>query len=138
MAFLNYFFFYTYIGLIVLAGIWGAFGLPRLDFSYLFSLDLSSLPEYTQINLLSQYRFLRALELGYGLFALCFLKEIFSVKKFNLLFLAIMGFGILARVASWLEEGTPSDLSIFFLSYEAVGWGFILVYSIQKGLYHVG
>ena len=137
MAFLNYFFFYTYIGLVVLAGIWGAFAFPHLDFSYLFSLDLDTLPEYTRVNLLSQYRFLRALELGYGLFALCFLKEIFSIRKFNLLFLAIMGFGILARIISWFVEGTPSGIFVFFLSYEALGWGIILLYSIKKGLFHV-
>lgn len=137
MAFLNYFFFYTYIGLVVLAGIWGAFGFPQLDFRYLFSLDLDTLPEDAQINLLSQYRFLRALELGYGLFALCFLKEIFSIRKFNLLFLSIMGLGILARIVSWLMEGPPGGLFIFFLSYEVLGWGTILLYSIKKGLYHV-
>ena len=137
MAFLNYFFFYTYIGLVVLAGIWGAFGFPHLDFRHLFSLELDTLSDYTQINMLSQYRFLRALELGYGLFALCFLKEIFSVRKFNLLFLSIMGLGILARIVSWLVEGAPSGLFIFFLSYEALGWGIILFYSFKKGLYHV-
>ncbi|HLW21216.1 MAG TPA: DUF4345 family protein [Cyclobacteriaceae bacterium] len=137
MAFLNYFFFYTYIGLVLLAGFWGAFLAPHLDFGYLFALDLHSLEEQAKVNLLSQYRFLRALELGYGLFAIVFLKEIFSVKRFNLLFLSIMGLGILARIASWFVDGTPSGLFIFFLSYEALGWCIILLYCTKKGLYHV-
>jgi len=137
VAFLNYFFFYTYIGLVLLAGFWGAFLAPHLDFGYLFALDLHSLEEQAKVNLLSQYRFLRALELGYGLFAIVFLKEIFSVKRFNLLFLSIMGLGILARIVSWFVDGTPSGLFIFFLSYETLGWCIILLYGTKKGLYHV-
>ena len=138
MAFLNYFFFYTYIGLVLLAGFWGAFVYPYLEFEYLLEVDLQTLEEGAKVNLLSQYRFLRALELGYGLFAIVFLKEIFSIRKFNLLFLTIMGGGILARVVSWLVEGTPNGWTIFFLFYEAVGWGIIAVYSSQKGLYDAG
>lgn len=136
MAFLNYFFFYTYIGLVLLAGFWGAFVAPQLDFEYLFALDLHSLEEQARTNMLSQYRFLRALELGYGLFAIVFLKEIFSVQKFNLLFLVVMACGIMARVFSGWQEGTPNGWTIFFLFYEATGWLLIAVYSTQKGIYH--
>ena len=132
MRFLSYFFFYTYIGLVVLAGLWGAFLFPALDFSILFQLDLNDLNDYERINLLSQYRFLRALELGFGLFALLFTKEIFFDKKFNRLFLCIMGLGILARVASWVMDGNPSYLTKFFLIYEAVGWWLILIYTHKK------
>ncbi|MEX2592903.1 MAG: DUF4345 family protein [Anditalea sp.] len=137
MKFLNYTFFYTYVGLVVLAGFWGAFIYPYLDFIYLFNLDVNSLPEYAKVNLLSQYRFLRALELGYGLFSLYFLKEIFSKLKYNKVFLTIMGLGILSRVVSWIIDGAPSHLFMFFLSYEAVGWAFIFVYSRKIGIYHV-
>lgn len=138
MAFLNYFFFYTYIGLVLLAGFWGAFIYPYLDFEYLLAVDLQTMEEAAKINLLSQYRFLRALEFGYGLFAIVFLKEIFSVRKFNLLFLLIMGCGILARAVSWWTDGTPNGWAIFFLSYEAIGWVIIAWYSKRKGLYHAG
>lgn len=137
MKFLNYTFFYTYVGLVILAGLWGAFIYPSLDFNLLFDMDLNHLPEYTQVNLLSQYRFLRAIELGFGLFAIYFLDEIFGRKKFNRLFLIIMASGILARIASWIFDGTPSGLTLFFLFYEAVGWAIIFIYSRNLRIYHV-
>src|SRR5690606_19110609 len=138
MKFLNYTFFYTYIGLILLAGFWGAFLYPNLDFYYLFEMEVNVLPEYSKINMLSQYRFLRALELGYGLFAVFFFKEIFSLKKYNNLFLSIMGLGILSRGISWIIDGMPSKLFLFFLAYEAVGWVVIFVYSRKIGIHYVG
>lgn len=128
----RYFFFYTYIGLVVLAGIWGAFIYPSWDFEMMFDLNLSQLKDFERINLLSQYRFLRALELGFGIFALVFIKDIFSDFKFNRLFLTIMGLGILARVFSWVFDGTPSYLTMFFMFYEAIGWIIIFTYSLSK------
>lgn len=129
---LSYFFFFTYIGLVVLAGFWGAFVYPSFEFEFMFGIDVSQLQDFERINLLSQYRFLRALELGFGLFALVFIKEIFSEHKFNRLFLTIMGLGIIARVFSWVFDGTPSYLTMFFLFYEAIGWVVIFTYSKSK------
>ncbi|MEK6478527.1 DUF4345 family protein [Catalinimonas sp. 4WD22] len=132
MKFISYFFFYTYIGLVCLAGIWGAFFNAHLDFSLLMGLDISSLSEDVRNNLLSQYRFLRALEFGFGLFALLFTKEIFTQKKFNSLFLIIMASGILARVASLVYEGSPNWMMYFFMVYEIIGFIFIYLYSRQS------
>ena len=134
---LSYFFFYTYVGLVLLAGFWGAFVYPRLDHLWLFDLDPNTLPEHTRINLLSQYRFLRALELGYGLFAILFTKEIFTDKKFNTLFLLIMFSGVLARIVSLIVEGSPSGLFYFFLTYEMVGVAVIYFYSRTTVRQHV-
>ena len=131
MKFISYFFFYTYIGLVCLAGFWGAFFRADLDFLLLMGLDTNTLTEDIRINLLSQYRFLRALELGFGLFAFFFTKEIFTQKKFNTLFLIIMASGILARLASLLYEGSPSGMMYFFLVYEIIGWLFIYLYTRQ-------
>ncbi|WP_373493124.1 DUF4345 family protein [Aquiflexum sp.] len=128
----SYFFFYTYIGLVVLAGFWGAFIYPSLDFELMFGLNLSQLQDFERINLLSQYRFLRALELGFGLFALIFVREVFSDFKFNRLFLTIMGLGILARMFSWIFDGKPSYLTMFFMFYELIGWIVIFTFSIAK------
>jgi hypothetical protein len=132
---LSYFFFYTYVGLILLAGCWGAFGNPRLDHLWLFDLDPNTLPEESRINMLSQYRFLRALELGYGLFAIIFTKEIFSQKKFNTLFLLIMFSGVLARIVSIIAEGSPSLLFYFFLIYEMTG--VVIIYLYTRKTIHV-
>lgn len=137
MKFVSYFFFYTYVGLVCLAGIWGAFFNAHLDFSLLMGLETDNLPEQVRNNLLSQYRFLRALEFGFGLFAFFFTKEIFIQKKFNTLFLIIMASGILARITSLLYEGSPNGMMYFFLIYEITGWLFIYLYTRQTAQSYV-
>jgi hypothetical protein len=126
---ISYFFFYTYIGLVIVAGAWGAFINPTWDFAFLFGFFIEDLYDSERINILSQYRFLRAIELGFGIFSIMFFKEIFSEIKFNRLFLVIMGLGILARTVSWIVDGNPNLLTKFFLFYEALGWILISIYS---------
>jgi len=128
MKFTAYFFFYGYIGLVMLAGFWGAFLGADFDHQLLFNLDTSSLESDTRTNLLSQYRFLRAIEFGYGLFAILFTKEIFSLKKFNRLYLAIMFAGVLARTVSIVDDGSPSALFYLFLIFEFIGVVVIYLY----------
>jgi len=128
MKFTAYFFFYGYIGLVMLAGFWGAFLGADFDHQLLFNLDTGSLDSDTRTNLLSQYRFLRAIEFGYGLFAILFTKEIFSLKKFNRLYLAIMFAGVLARTVSIVDDGSPSALFYFFLIFEFIGVVVIYLY----------
>lgn len=128
MKAIAHFFFFTYVGLVVVAGFWGAFLNPVWDFDFLFSLDVKTLSDFERINLLSQYRFLRGLELGFGIFSLYFFKKIFSEIVLHRLFLTIMGLGILARIFSWLFDGNPGLLTKFFLIYEATGWCFIFGY----------
>ena len=130
MRWLSYFFFYTYIGLVLLAGLWGAFINPYFDFNLLFHLDPYTLTEYSRINTLSQYRFLRALELGFGLFSILFVKKIFVEKTFNILFLIIMGSGVMARLVSWAVDGQPGYLTMFFIIYELLG--VIIIYTYTK------
>lgn len=132
MKTLNYFFFYTYIGLVVLAGFWGAFLGADLDHKLLLNLDTSTLTDTTRANVLTQYRFLRAMELGFGLFSIIFRKEIFTVKKFNMLFLCIMLAGVLARTVSLLADGSPGWIFYFFMVYEGIGVIIIYLYSKNK------
>lgn len=132
MKFTAYFFFYCYIGLVLLAGFWGAFLGADFDHQLLFNLDTSTLEDDTRANLLSQYRFLRAMEFGYGLFAIIFTKEIFSLKKFNRLYLAIMSAGVLARIVSIVDDGSPSALFYFFLIFELIGVVVIYLYFQMK------
>ncbi|WP_372639124.1 DUF4345 family protein [Fodinibius sp.] len=129
MKTLNYFFFYTYIGLVILAGFWGAFLGADLDHQLLLGLDTSVLTDETRANVLTQYRFLRAMELGFGLFAIVFRNEIFTVKKFNALFLVIMLAGVLARIVSLFADGSPSWIFYFFMIYEGIGVVIIYLYS---------
>ena len=132
MSWLSYFFFYTYIGLVLIAGFWGAFIYPYFDFNLLFHIEPSSLADYSRVNILSQYRFLRALELGFGLFSILFMRKIFAEKIYNRLFLTIMGCGVLARIFSWLFDGTPSTLFLFFMGYEFLGLITIFSFTNKK------
>lgn len=129
---LNYFFFYTYIGLVILAGFWGAFLGADLDHRLLLNLDTRTLADTTRANVLSQYRFLRAMELGFGLFAIVFRTEIFTDKKFNTLFLVIMLAGVLARLISLFADGSPHWIFYFFLIYEGTGVIIIYLYSRNR------
>jgi hypothetical protein len=129
---LAYFFFYTYVGLVIVAGFWGAFLNPSWDFRVMFSIDLEELAPDSTINLLSQYRFLRALELGFGLVSIMFVGRIFSDTDYRKLFLLVMGLGILARVFSWGFDGNPNLLTKFFLFYEAIGWVIIWKAGLNK------
>lgn len=127
--------FYSYAGLAVAAGFWGAFGSPRMDFGILFHLPVDSLDHYARVNLVDQYRFLRAIEFGFGLFCLFLVREIFSVPRYNLLFLATMTAGTCARIVSLVRDGTPSDAMCFFLGFELAGILIISVYSYRE-IYH--
>lgn len=132
---LNYFFYYAYAGLVLAAGFWGAFGNPHLDFRILFHFSPDTLDAFARINLLDQYRFLRAMEFGFGLYCFLFTREIFRHRKFNILFLLTMTSGTLARIVSLLWEGKPSLPMCFFLGFEATGILVISIYSFQV-VYH--
>jgi len=129
MRLANYFFYYFYVGLVIVAGFWGAFIDPEFDFRLLFNFDIDTLTDYQRINLLSQYRFLRAIELGFGIFAILFVKSIFSKKEFNRLFIFIMSAGVFSRIVSIVMDGIPSWLMLFFLAFELVGVVVIYFYS---------
>ena len=126
--------FWGYIGLVCVAGFWGAFINPWFDHRWLFHMDVRALPEFERINMLSQYRFLRALELGFGIICVSFMKEIFSQRAFNRLFLFSMGAGILARITSIVFDGMPSRWMWAFLVYEAIAWMLIFLFA-RKGIY---
>jgi hypothetical protein len=129
MKAISYFFFYAYIGTVVFAGFWGAFINPEYDHQLLFHIDVHQLSDSSRINLLSQYRFLRALELGFGIFSLLFVRLIFTVRKYNLLYLIIMALGVLARIFSLIFDGSPDKIFYIFLIFELLGIIFIFRYT---------
>lgn len=137
MRLANYFFYYSYVGLVAVAGFWGAFVHPEFDFRLLFKLETETLPDFQRINLLSQYRFLRAIELGFGLFAILFVKSIFSKKPLNRLFIFIMSTGVMARIISIVADGVPSGLMLLFLAWELAGVVIISIYSRNLTKQHV-
>jgi hypothetical protein len=113
--------FAGYVGLVIVAGAWGAFGPARLDQRWLFDLEVDGMDGTAAASLLSQYRFLRAIELGYGLVAARCWRQIFSDRRFGGPFLLVMGLGVAARVAGLAWDGSPGPLFWFFLVTEAIG-----------------
>ena len=103
----------------------------RLDHRLLLGLDLASLERRTAASVVSQYRFLRAIECGFGLFAFLWRHEIFTQQPFNRLFLATMVLGVVARIISLAVEGRPRPVFYFFLGSEAVGA--ILIFAYTRG-----
>lgn len=120
MRLLSELFFYGYTLLLVAAGAWGMVG-ARLDHRILFGLDIDRLEPTTAASVVTQYRFLRAIEMGFGMFAILFQREIYSEKKFNYLFLLTMVAGVVARLVSLRLDGRPRKIFYFFLLSEAAG-----------------
>lgn len=126
--------FWGYIGLVCVAGFWGAFINPWFDHRWLFHMNVRDLPNYERVNMLSQYRFLRALELGFGVISVAFVKEIFSLPRYTRLFLFGMGAGILARLTSLVFDGKPSGWMWAFMVYEIIAWMLIFLF-MRKHIY---
>jgi hypothetical protein len=113
-------FFFVYVASLIVAGAWGLVG-ARFDMRVLLQLHISDLPHRSAANVLSQYRFLRAIELGFGVFALMHWRRIYSVRSYNRLFLSVMTAGVAARLLSLSLDGMPSWWMFVFLGQEIVG-----------------
>jgi len=111
--------FYGYVLTLIVAGLWGAVFAAR-DIRLISGVETGRLPVDQGAALLSQYRFLRAIELGFGVFALVYRERVFADRSVNLAFLTIMGLGIAARALGFLVEGHPDPFMVFFAAYEAV------------------
>jgi Domain of unknown function (DUF4345) len=125
-------FFVVYVASLIAAGAWGIVG-ARVDMWLLLRLHTNDLPHRTAANLLSQYRFLRAIELGFGVFALTHWRRIYAVRSYNRLFLAVMAAGVAARVLSLGLDGATSWWMYLFLGWELVGVALIFL-ATRSGL----
>ena len=128
MKFLTYALFYGYVLLLIVAGAWGVF-FARVDHQMLFRLDARTLPPATAASLVGQYRFLRAMEFGFGMFSIIYRHEIFTSRAFNRLFLSTMAFGVIASLVSLAFDGRPFPVFYFFLACELAGVILIYIYS---------
>jgi hypothetical protein len=125
--------FYGYALFLVTAGGLAGLFVPEwgpLDFEVyarvVFRLEL---PAEDMASVLNQYRFMKSTEFGFGLFALLFRREIYTVRKFNLFFLGIVFLGAAIRALSIVVDGTPHPAYIFFTCLETTIGVLILVYS---------
>ncbi|MGH2627049.1 MAG: DUF4345 domain-containing protein [Anaerolineales bacterium] len=105
MKALSAIFFYGWVGTLLLLGGAGIFT-AEWELARIFDVDLAGMSR-DDSSLLNQYRFLKAVEFGIGLFCLVFRREIYSVRAFNRLFLAVVFLGAGARALSIALDGWP-------------------------------
>jgi hypothetical protein len=113
-------FFVVYCATLVVAGLWGAL-LAQYDFPLILDLELDEIPDDSEETLLSHYRFLRAVEFCFGLFALVYWRQIFAQRIPNVIFLTTMAAGGAARLLGLAFDGSPSGLVYAVLAWELVG-----------------
>jgi len=112
--------FYGYVVTLVVAGGFGMVAAPA-DVRLLSRLDPNRLGStISTASLLSQYRFLRAVEMGFGISALAFRREIFTEMPLARFFFGTMLAGIVARIVGWVVDGRPYGAHIGFMLYEVV------------------
>jgi hypothetical protein len=83
-------------------------------------LPLEELPPKTAATVLSQHRFLRAMELGFGLFAFHERERIHTDPAINRLFLSAMGTAIGVRGLGLIHDGKPAALPFLSAGYEGI------------------
>lgn len=106
MRFLSALLFAGWVAALVLLGFAGIFT-GRWELQHIFKIDLAGMTREAQGNLLNQYRFLKAIEFGFGVFCVLYRREILKVRLFNRLFLSIVFLGAAARALSVAVDGWP-------------------------------
>ncbi|MEP6999417.1 MAG: DUF4345 family protein [bacterium] len=119
MATLTQWFFWGYVGMLVGIGASGIF-IARWELTNFFKIPLDSLEKSAQATFLSQYRFLKGMELGFGIFAVVFRQQIFTLPAYHQFFLIVLFAGAGARALSMLIDGRPSNFFIVVTVFELV------------------
>ena len=78
---------------------------------------------------LNQYRYMKSMEFGFGLFAVLYRTEIYQSRKLNRYFLGIMLLGAVERGLSILIDGSPDPAYVFFTVIEFLVTAIIFAYS---------
>jgi|ERR1035437_9373676 hypothetical protein len=128
MKWASYIFFFGYAGTCVIAGVAGAVAAP-LDIQIISGMHTQTLGVSSAVDLLSQYRFLRAIEAGFGLLVITQWRRIYAEQFANRVFLVAMAGGIGARLLGLVVDGVPSWFLRSFLISEIVGIVIIFLYT---------
>ncbi|MES2940666.1 MAG: DUF4345 domain-containing protein [Pseudomonadota bacterium] len=117
MGMLARLFFWGYA--LMLVGI-GASGMlvAGWELPAIFGVGVDAMGEPQRATLLNQYRFLKALELAFGVFCLAYRREIFLQPRDLRVFLFGLSAGVAARLGSWIFDGTPRPVFIAFAVLE--------------------
>jgi hypothetical protein len=101
--------FFGYAVTLVLAGAEGALA---AQFGF---------PDDADADVVSNYRFLRALELCFGIVAIAYWRRIFGDRMPNLIFLSAMAAGVAARLLGLAVDGWPGLLVLGVVVWELAG-----------------
>ncbi|HEY5366930.1 MAG TPA: DUF4345 family protein [Casimicrobiaceae bacterium] len=106
---------------LMLTGV-GASGIliARWELAKVFGVPMATLGNVAAATLLNQYRFLKAVELAFGIFCIAFRSEIFRTTTAHRVFLAGVFAGVVARLGSWIVDGKPSWPFLAFAALELV------------------
>jgi hypothetical protein len=117
MTTITQFLFWGYVGMLVGMGASGIFIAPW-ELNKFFGIPVDGLERKARATFLSQYRFLKGMELGFGTFAVVFRQQVFTVPAYHQFFLIVLFAGAGARVLSMLIDGRPSNFFIIVTVYE--------------------
>lgn len=95
-----------------------------------FSVNLDAMDPLQRATLLNQYRFLKGIELAFGMFCLAYRREIFSRRRDLRVFLAGLFAGVAARLGSWIVDGTPQTMFLAFMALELLAG--VLVWRVAR------
>lgn len=126
IAFYGYAVMFVGSGLISMAG-------AHMEFAPFFGLDPSTWPDTERASMLNQYRFLRAIEVGFGLFCFRFREEIFSHSAFHQIFVGTLWLIPIARTLSVLIDGTPRPVFLGLMATEYALAALFTWYGTQRG-----
>jgi Domain of unknown function (DUF4345) len=130
MRLLNVLLFFGWVGTLVLVGASGIF-IARWELATVFHVDLGAMSDEARSTLINQYRFLKALEFGFGIFCVLFRREIYKDPRFNRLFLSVVLLGVGARVLSMAVDGWPHWAFIVLTILELLTFVVVALYSRQ-------
>ncbi|MCB8883072.1 DUF4345 family protein [Acidisoma cellulosilytica] len=109
---------FAYAAFLLVIGCVGVFT-ARWELATVFHVDPARWPAGAAPTMLNQYRFLKSIEFGAGLFCFGYRPAILAGGRASAIFLAIVGGGVFARSWSWGVDGRPTLLFIAFLLLEA-------------------
>jgi hypothetical protein len=131
LALVTQIFFWGYVGMLLGIGTSGIF-IARWELTTVFRVPLPSSPDIVRATFLNQYRFLKALELGFGAYSALFHHEIFAAASFHSLFLFVLFAAASARVLSMLIDGLPHVAFIAITVLELITGALVLAASVPR------
>lgn len=109
----------AYAAFLVAAGAIGMFYL-HWELVTFYGLGPESFKGADGATLLNQIRFFKAIELTFGIFCLIYRRDIMAGGLACTIFLTGLALGVFARGLSWIFDGTPHPLFIWFLIAEII------------------